>query len=361
MEYLFQKINSFCIIRRKTKKLFMKSKKLILFFSIFLSFSLNIIGQAPDSVKAYIDSSLEILNKNSLYAYKVNWEKIKNEVYDSAKYAKNKSETFSALKIAFDALGDKHAAYYQYDDQYKLDNPALFERYSDSIKAAWSLGPRIITKLIDDIAYINIPFIGVGKQVDIDKFANLIYNGIIDLSKKNPKGWIIDLRLNAGGNIRPMLAGVAMFFNNRIVSYYIDKDGKATDEASFYNGDFLIDGKIQASITRKISNSISQKIAVLIGPGTASSGEGVAIVFKQRKKTKLFGDYSAGLANATNGFVFNDNKSYFLISTARIGNKHKKILPEFVKPDVNIKGGESYNDLANDLVVKSAIHWLNKK
>lgn len=340
----------------------MKSKNLILlFFSIFFSYSSNTIGQTPDSVKAYIDSSLEILTKNSLYAYTVNWEKIKNKVYDSAKDAKNKSETFSALKIAFDALGDKHAAYYQYDDQYKLNNPALFERYSDSIKAAWSKGPKITSKIIEGIAFINIPFIGVNKQVDIDKFANWINDAIGELTKNNPKGWIIDLRLNAGGNIRPMLAGLAMFFKNGIVSYYIDKDGNATDKASFNNGDFFIDDIKQATINTKPKNLSTQKIAVLIGPGTASSGEGVAVVFKQRKKTKLFGDYSAGLANATNGFVFNDNNSYFLISTARIGNKHKKILPEFVKPDVIIKGGESYNDLANDFVVKSAIQWLNKK
>jgi len=339
----------------------MKTKTSIISLILSLFFSVNVCGQISDSIKAYLDSSLIILRNNSLYANNVDWTEITKKVYDSARAATNKAETFSALKIAFDALGDKHASYYQYDDQYKLENPELIARYTDSIKTAWTKRIGISSKIVDDIAYISIPYIGVGKQVDIDKFANWINDAIIGLSKKNPKGWIIDLRLNSGGNIRPMLAGLAVFFKNGIVSYYIDKDGKATDEASFKNGDFMIDGVKQATVTNKLSSLNSKKVAVLIGPGTASSGEGVAVVFKQRKKTKLFGDYSAGLANATNGFVFNYNQSYFLISTARIGNNKKQALPEFVEPNFFVKGNESFIDIAKDTVVKNAILWLQKK
>jgi C-terminal processing protease CtpA/Prc len=193
---------------------------------------------------------------------------------------------------------------------------------------------------------------------EIDKYANRIYDAVTELHKKNPKGWIIDLRLNAGGNIRPMLAGLSMFFKDGIVSYYIDRNGVATDETAFSNGDLTIAGIKQATIKDKVPWFKSNKVAILIGPGTASSGEGVAVIFKQRKKTKLFGEVSAGLANSTEGFVFNNNESYFLISTAYIAGKKKKSLAEFVQPDVSVKSNDAFNDLANDYVVKEAIKWL---
>ncbi|MET0394881.1 MAG: S41 family peptidase [Chitinophagaceae bacterium] len=332
--------------------------KLLVFSVFLLSVTPAVFGQLPDSVRAHIDSSLAILKAHSLYGNKVAWPEIEKQVYDKARTATAKAQTFEALSIAFEALGDKHAAYYQYDDEYKVANPGLLSRYSDSIKAAWSRGPRILSQMIGDIAYLNIPFIGVSRQQDIDKFANWIYDAVAALQKKNPKGWIIDLRLNGGGNIRPMLAGLAPFFNDGIVSYYIDRDGNATDEAAFRNGDFIIDGVSQATIKNKIPAFKPVKVAVLIGPGTASSGEGVAVVFGQRKKTRLFGERSAGLANATNGFVFNDRQSYYLISTACIGNKKKKVLPEYVIPDVIITGNDAFANPAGDTVVQAAMQWL---
>ncbi len=312
-----------------------------------------------DSVKAYVDSTLVILKNNSLYAKKVDWKSLDRKVKEKSKMAKSKAETFEALKIAFIALGDKHAAYYQYEDQYKLENPELQNRISDSLKAGWKRGLKINNKMIDDIAYISVPTLGVGKQADIDKYANWIYDAVNKLNDKNPKGWIIDLRMNGGGNIRPMLGGLAMFFKDGIYTYYIDKDGKSSDESGFSNGDFVMDGKIQAAIKNKIKPIDNAKVAILIGPGTASSGEGVAVVFSQQKNTKSFGTNSAGLANATNGFVFNHNQSYFLISVAKIADRNKKNYPEIVKPDIYVKENESFANLSSDPSVMKAIKWLN--
>ncbi len=95
-----------------------------------------------------------------------------------------------------------------------------------------------------------------------------------------------------------------------------------------------MDGKVQEVIKNKIPSFSNAKVAVLIGAGTASSGEITATIFSKRLKTILLGDNTAGLANATNGFVFNHNKTYFLVSTARIADNHKRTFPEIIKPDL---------------------------
>lgn len=334
-------------------------KNNILFYILFLI--APTISAQSDSVKTYIDSSLFILKQHSLYSKNVNWKKVEKNVYRNAKEATSRLQAFESLKTAFLALGDKHANYFSPDGtSFRLDNPELLTRYSDSLKAGWKRGLRIDNRMIGDIAYISIPTLGVGKQQDIDKYANWIYDAVNNLSKKNPKGWIIDLRMNGGGNIRPMLAGLAPFFDDGTYTYYIDKDGNATDKAGFSNGDFVIDDKPQATIKTKTEIQSNAKVALLIGPGTASSGEGVALVFSQKKNTKSFGTNSAGLANATNGFVFYNKEYYFLISVAKIADKYKKIYPESVKPDQYVNESENFYDLPNDPAVKEALRWLTQ-
>lgn len=229
-------------------------------------------------------------------------------------------------------------------------------RYSDSLKANWTKGPRIYNKMIGDAAYINIPTMAVNKQEDIDKYANWIYDAVAGLAENNPKGWIIDVRSNAGGNIRPMMAGLGMFFNDGIVSYYVDRDGNAIEPSGFVDGEFQIGGTTQAAIKNKMTSLANTKVAVLIGPGTASSGEGVACNFRQRKATRLFGNETGGFANSTLSFTFNNDQTYFLISTHYIGDRNKKPLAEFVTPHEKVTGLEAYSDLTYDSSVKAAIN-----
>ncbi len=317
-------------------------------------------AQMADSIKNYIDSAIGILQQNSIYAARVNWPAMKEAVHQKAAGAKTKAETFGALTLAFTALGDKHAAYYHYDDMFRLPDTLLDNRYDDSIKAAWKRGPGLFEQMIGDFAYINVPFMGVTKQEDIDRNANWLYEAVSKLAANGPKGWIIDLRRNAGGNIRPMMAGLAMFFNDGVLGYCIDRDGKASDETAVKEGHFLIDGAIQAAIHNKIVGVQHAKVAVLVGPGTASSGEGVAAIFKQRQHTMLFGEATAGRGNATEGFVFNNDQSYFLISTAYLGDKNKKALPEYVVPHEIINANNAFSSLHADHVVRAVINWLQK-
>jgi carboxyl-terminal processing protease len=316
-------------------------------------------AQLPDSIKTHIDSCLAILETHSLYSPAVNWKKTRQAVLHKAKSATTKAGVFEALKIAFNALGDKHAQYYHYNDQYKLANDALMSRYTDSIRTAWLSGPSIVQQMIHGIAYLRVPFMGVNRQKDIDERANALYRAVVQLQEQAPTGWIIDLRLNGGGNIRPMLAGLAAFFGDGIVSYYTDHLGQASDESSFKEGRFLIDGVQQADIANLTEGFPQAKVAVLIGAGTASSGELTAAIFKQRNNTKVFGESSAGLANATAGFVLGE-EVYFLISTARIADRHKQPLPEVVTPDIMVKGNDAFHVIEQDITVNAALRWLQQ-
>lgn len=317
--------------------------------------------QQPDSVLNHVDSALRILRTNSLYRKAVNWQSVSGKIHEEIKENKTKYATFSALKIAFSALGDKHASYYHYDQVYKPENTSLTSRYSDSLLTTWKKGPVIIAQMLDTKAYLRIPYIGANTQNDIDKMANQINEKVLSLYAKNPSGWIIDLRLNAGGNIRPMVAGLVSFFKDGILGYYIDADGKLQECMAIGNGKFLIDRKPQATLHQPTVDLSKSIVAVLIGPGTGSAGEALAIHFKQRPNTASFGENSAGLANATNGFLFDNNNAYFLISVARLGDKNGRPFPEVVIPEFITNANDHFSDLTKDNTTNQALKWLSKK
>ncbi|MEI9810888.1 MAG: hypothetical protein WDO16_25100 [Bacteroidota bacterium] len=76
---------------------------------------------------------------------------------------KIKRKRFEALKIAFDALATNMRPTTNMMINTKSKDTALMLRYSDSIKAAWKKGPTVTNRMIDDIAYISIPYMGVGQ------------------------------------------------------------------------------------------------------------------------------------------------------------------------------------------------------
>ncbi|MCW4467486.1 S41 family peptidase [Flavobacterium sp. MFBS3-15] len=339
----------------------MLSRFLLLFFAGMLCFACTAqTSKLPDSVRVHIDSSLTILKQNSLYGKKVDWKKVEADVYARAAGSRTTEDAFDALIVAFEATGDKHAAYYSGNKKFQIPHTDLLARYSDSLKANQLRGWRIVHRMIGGMAYVSIPAMPVNKQEEIEDHANRLYGIIAGMAKNNPEGWIIDLRCNEGGNIRPMMAGLAMFFPDGIMSCYIDRDGNAAGLSGIADGEFQMEGVTQAFIKNKMPSLKDAKVAVLIGPGTASSGEGVASNFRQRKNTRLFGQDTGGFANSTLSFTFNNNQTYFLISTHHIGDSNKKPLPEFVTPHETITGVEAYNDLQIDSAVMAAIRWLKK-
>ena len=324
-----------------------------------MGFSACFIGNAQmaDSLQTHLDEAIGIMKNRSLYARKVDWKKATDQAYDEAKNAQNKSQLFTPIAHVYKQLGDHHGWFEQYEDKIKLTDSSAIKRYTPQLYAAWGKGPKVVTAMIEDVAYLRIPGMNVYNQKQIDYCANWLLDSLSSLALRKPKAWIIDLRLNSGGNITPMMAPLTGFFDNGLVSCYLDKNNKPIETCQIKDGVFYND-TVHANLKRLPQDLKGVKVAILVGPGTASSGEGVAYNFKSRKNTQSFGQPTAGLANSTEGFLFNDKQSYFLLTTAALGDKKKKPQPEQFKPDVTFKGTESYDNPAEDATVKKALDWL---
>jgi len=319
-----------------------------------------------DSVRNYIDSALHIMQARSLYSKSINWRKIKDSTLYKATNAHTFTEAFPALVYAFSQLKDKHGTLAMEDTFYKY-KPAvpLPDRNSEGIRKEYLKGQRFVTYVLPgNVAYLRIPAMITNKQDVIDQLANRLRDSLCMLLAQNPSSLIIDLRMNNGGNAAPMLSGISLLLNEKIGSY-VDGSGKTTGSLQLQNG-ILLDQDSHKPLVTAIRNTCSLpagiKIAVLIGPSTASSGEITAAALKQQKNTRLFGEPTSGYFNATQGFLFMNNQGYLLLSVNWFkDNKGHVYKEEVIQPDVYIKSNDNYHELMADPTVQSALLWLAKK
>lgn len=328
------------------------------FLSIVFLSLLKLNAQVPDSIKRSVDSVLLILQQKSLYAKKVNWEKVRKTTYSLLKNPQNIEDTYEALTYAFSQLKDYHGQIRVGKNQtFSLKNPAKERQDTNMLKELFSKPPRIVIAKLGEFGYIRVPHMNPLAEDEINKLASRVSDSICKLNKGVVKGWIVDLRVNVGGNFKPMIGGLASLFCNGTLGYFVNNSDKIDDSWQIKNGQMFL-GEIQAAKTQpSCSVDCSLPVAVLIGPSTGSSGEVTAISFTSRPNTRVFGERSVGYANSTQGFYVGGKRIYMLLATALIKNNKGKIFNHFIDPDVLYPSTIQLNKIEDDLVLKS-LEWL---
>lgn len=330
---------------------------------LLLLSTVNINAQQPDSVRIFIDSALHVMQHNSAFSKQVNWKMMKATVNRMSKHAKTYSEAAPAVKYAFDALGDKHG-WLVFDGE-DYHNPKFrpdTTRIPANIKLAASKGPKIYCSVVDNnYAYVSIPFFGGQTDEQMSRFAQRIQDSLCKVINSSTKGIIIDLRLNAGGNIAPMLAGLSNVLGNDDVSITANSKGAITGRTAIEGNKVIVDGVMRTSLGKSCTDLSKFPVAIIIGPVTGSSGEGMAIAFIGRNKAILIGENTAGYTTANNGFLLPGNNYGMVLAVDFMTDRFGNVYEENVKPDIEVKGGDDFFDHAKDKKIQAAVDWLGRQ
>ncbi len=87
-------------------------------------------------------------------------------------------------------------------------------------------------------------------------------------------------------------------------------------------------------------------VVVLVGPKTASSGEGVMLAFKGRPNTIIMGEPTAGLITSNNSFPLRPGIT--MILATGYTQDRSWLYTAALHPDVLIPDGDDFFDLAHD-------------
>jgi C-terminal processing protease CtpA/Prc len=296
------------------------------------------------------------MKSNAANRDKVNWEKIRDTALKQAANKQNAYQLGPIFRMLFKSLNDFHGAFYCWDSTYKWTREE--PEFSDSIKKEWKKGVHLQTDILqNNIGYLRVPYMPFAERSKLDKKSQDLNDSLCALLDKNVKGIVLDLRLNGGGAMFPMMLGLEQLLHDGKIGSF---ETKTHENWIIKDNSFYLDSINLTTITPKCSiRDTDIPVAVLIGPGTGSSGEFLAISFKKRKNTVFVGSNTAGYVTSTKGFTINEAVS-LLISTGYGRDREGQMYDQPLSPDIYVKGPESFNDLKKDNTVLKAIKWIKR-
>lgn len=291
-------------------------------------------NEAATTGRALFHEAVGVLSTRALGRERVDWAVVESELRPTIPESGAPPTAYAAIQAAVDRLGDPHARFNaarvpaastnttsapqaanQNHQEEKADGA---ERPSQPAPQP-PPRPRIPTVpegqiLADGSAYLVVPGC---MAPDVDGLRAYARAGAAEIARLNaagPSGWVIDLRLNGGGNLWPMLLGLHALLGDGPRMATVDSGGVASrygvseGQGSWIDWGSGPETQLNWGDAPPSNPAIVRRgrVAVLLGSWTMSSGEALAICFASTHDTRWFGEASAGLTTATNFFPLSD-------------------------------------------------------
>jgi carboxyl-terminal processing protease len=281
-------------------------------------------------------------------------------VYQKASGASRYEDVLPIFPYIFEQIDDHHGNLKFKNNTYGW-NKKDGNKINEIIKAATRKYSFIHSERIGkDIGYILIPGNSDFRSKHIDSITTAIKNAIAKVHDKNIRGWIIDLRVNTGGNMYPMIAGLADLIGEGRVGGFVTPGNQPDGDWIIKKGTFYVDSQKVSSV-KYVGYPINKNIPIVIltSGNTASSGEMTAITTIGRPKSVLIGESTGGYTTINLGFSLNEYSGLNL-AVDYAADRNGKVYPKNIQPDVVVADGDNFESLMLDKKVKAALSWLRK-
>jgi C-terminal processing protease CtpA/Prc len=292
-----------------------------------------------DAARTYLEQVFNIMKTRSIKRLTIIWDAFHSNIFNTASNAQTISGVYPAIREALSMLADGHSSYTP-----PAGAGATIFVPTRTCRSSGAPNPSISAP----VGYVRIGAFS-GTTTEAIAFANMIQGIIANGDRDDLVGWIVDLRGNGGGNMWPMVAGVGPILGDGVVGNFIDPTG-AVSSWEYRAGASILSGTpvVRVETPYRLRRA-SPKVAVLLDNGVASSGEAVAIAFRQRPNTRSFGSATCGLSTANSSFTLSDG-AVLNLTVAVMADRTRTTYGDQVPPD------EPTGD-PND-TVQRAIAWL---
>ena len=324
-------------------------------------------------VRTYLDEALQVMQEQALYTREIDWDAVRTSTFERAAGAVSTPAAYPALRYALSQLRDGHSFLQLSEELRSAEREALGEAPLFDAPNAGERPPLPFGARMEPESGVEaLP--GQGRQLAArvfmpqgmrdDSLATTFQQMIEQLDAQDPCGWIVDLRGNGGGNMWPMLAGLGPLLGEGVVGGSVEAGGARAlwayeEGVSIYVNENRDREPVNRTLAEPFVLTGAPPIAVLIDRGTASSGESLALAFRGRPETRLFGERSYGASTATEGFKLSDGAN-LVIATAVFTDRDGRAFPDGVAPDVELPPAleGQMPPPAVDPAIQAALAWL---
>ncbi|WP_342644626.1 S41 family peptidase [Mucilaginibacter sp. CSA2-8R] len=309
------------------------------------------INSAPS--KDLVKFSREVtamVKRRSIYADSVNWQAAEQGLQELTASGLTREDSPVILDYMVSRLrlaGDKHSNY---------KSKTMAQDYATRNSVARQPESKLLP---GGVGYISVPAFGSVSDTASVNFASHIQQLIQDLdTRQDVKGWVVDLRRNNGGNMYPMMAGLGPLVGEGTLGGFLYPEIKDSQSSAwtYHQGSFAIGRAKYVTVARPYTlRKPESKIAVLIGAGTASSGEMTTLSFAGKPNARLFGQPTAGYVT-TNSQIKLSTGDYLYLAAGYAADRNQKKYMVNIPPDVLVPPGNSQQ---TDAALEAALKWLN--
>lgn len=289
---------------------------LVLLLSMVLGITSIVYAEKQEtkiSAEEYGKNAINIMNKNGLYSNTKEWKVAKEKALKDLKHTKTYEDTYPILEKAIKVAGGKHSSV------------SIKPTIDTSKEKAEKEYPKSSYK--NNILTLKMPSY-MGTSEEGQKYADTLANTII--TSKNLKGVVVDLSENGGGDMGPMLAGLAPLLPDGDLMYF--ETNKITSPVKLVNGRIVGGGTPTKARVGHIK--VSVPVAIITGEKTASSAEATLVSFMGLDYVKTFGKPTAGYATG-NVVMPLSNGAKLILTTSRDKARTGDVFDENpIKPDV---------------------------
>ena len=259
----------------------------------------------PPSPEQYAKSALNKIN-SALYIDE-NWSQEKEKALKEVKSAKTYADTYPVLKRMTKLSGGKHSYFY---------TPKEF-------KTSQKEESRLpVIKNENDILYLKLPPF-MGNEKEAKAYRTMLHQA---LTKETYKGVIVDLENNSGGNMYPMIGGLAAILSNGTLFQFEYANGQKIGTT--------LSQILASKQTEEKNSSKTIPIAILVNGNTASSGEMTTLAFKGLPNVKIFGKPTAGYTTGNMVYSLYDGATIQLTVSRIIDRKGNRYENTPIEPDI---------------------------
>ena len=317
------------------------------------------VGFPSDEATSYVLAALDTLRVHALRSDSVDWVAASSRLLAGILGAQTASDTYEALKDV-GRFADRHTTF--------LTPERLARMRAEPTEEMTAVPLTLATGqlLSANVGYVNIPGVHVLDEERLRVFADSLIHLVADFEDAGACRWIVDLRRNSGGHMFPMLAGLEPLLGTGDLGYFVDNDDVAKPWYIVPIGEEASPRGTAVAGIASVAHSLRDPdapVVVLIGPGTTSSGEVVALSFRGRPATTLIGTPSGGFTTGnavpelSDGAVFNITSSVYADRTGR--RYGGPITPDMVVEEGGTPGTAIRID--GDAAIEEASRWFDAR